>query len=185
MKMDIIAGSGKDEFYTPAYAVKVLLPYLKAGKKVWCPFDTEDSLFVKILRDYGMDVVNTHIEYGQDFFELEVPEGTDYIISNPPYSMKTEVLERLFALEIPFAMLLGVVGIFESHRRFNLFKHSEFEIMYLNKRVSYMEDYTSNATAKNPPFSSVYICSKLLPAQTVFEVIDKTDISYGTEEVTE
>lgn len=40
----------------------------------------------------------------------------DYIISNPPYSVKGEVLERLFNIGIPFAMLVGVVGLFESQK---------------------------------------------------------------------
>lgn len=29
MKMDKVAGSGNDEFYTPEYAIKPLLKYLK------------------------------------------------------------------------------------------------------------------------------------------------------------
>jgi hypothetical protein len=46
------------------------------------------------------------------------PPKCDYIISDPPYSIKTEVLQRLFKLNIPFATLVGVVGLFESQRRF-------------------------------------------------------------------
>lgn len=70
-------------------------------------------------------------------------------------------------------MLVGVVGLFESQRRFNLFKSHEFEIMYLNKRVSYFKDYAEQRPSLNPPFSSVYICSKMLPKTIVFEEIDK------------
>ena len=40
-----------DEVYTPAYAVKPLLKYLDRGNKpfytIWCPFDTEESEYVK------------------------------------------------------------------------------------------------------------------------------------------
>ena len=63
---------------------------------------------------------------------METP-NCDYIISNPPYSLKGDVIDRLFEIGKPFAMLVGVVGLFESQRRFNLFKSHEFEIMYLNK----------------------------------------------------
>ena len=70
-------------------------------------------------------------------------------------------------------MLVGVVGLFESQRRFNLFKSHEFEIMYLNKRVSYFKDYAEQRPSLNPPFSSVYVCSKMLPKTIVFEEIDK------------
>ena len=80
---------------------------------IWCPFDTEDSLFVKLFRQRGYTVIATHIANGQDFFAIDPPK-CDYIISNPPYSLKGEVFERLFQLNIPFAMLVGVVGLFES-----------------------------------------------------------------------
>ena len=103
---------------------------------------------------------------------METPK-CDYIISNPPYSLKGDVIDRLFEIGKPFAMLVGVVGLFESQRRFNLFKSHEFEIMYLNKRVSYFKDYAEQRPSLNPPFSSVYLCSKMLPKTIVFEEIDK------------
>lgn len=103
---------------------------------------------------------------------METP-NCDYIISNPPYPLKGDVIDRLFEIGKPFAMLVGVVGLFESQRRFNLFKSHEFEIMYLNKRVSYFKDYAEQRPSLNPPFSSVYICSKMLPKTIVFEEIDK------------
>lgn len=173
--MDVVAGSGNDEFYTPYYAIKPIMKYLKKNSIVWCPFDTDDSLFVKALRKEGHDVFATHISYGFDFFETNI--DCDYIISNPPYSKKTEVLERLFELEIPFAMLLGVVGLFESQKRFEMFRDNEFEVMYLNKRVDYFQTYDETKPSKNPPFSSVYICKGILPSQIVFEEIDKKELA--------
>lgn len=103
---------------------------------------------------------------------METP-NCDYIISNPPYSLKGDVIDRLFEIGKPFAMFVGVVGLFESQHRFNLFRSHEFEIMYLNKRVSYFKDYAEQKPSLNPPFSSVYICSKMLPRTIVFEEIDK------------
>ena len=50
MKLDKVASSGNDEFYTPKYAVLPILKYLKSNSKILCPFDTEDSNFVKILK---------------------------------------------------------------------------------------------------------------------------------------
>ena len=88
-----------DEFYTPQYAILPILKYLKPKSTVWCPFDTEQSNFVKLLKQNEFNVVFTHVEFGCDFFNTDVPVGhIDYIISNPPYSMKTEVFKRLFEL---------------------------------------------------------------------------------------
>lgn len=177
LKMDKVAGSKNDEFYTPYYAVKPILKYLKKGATIWCPFDTQDSQFVKSLQMGGYDVIATHIEDGYDFFEYEPNRDSyDYIVSNPPYSLKTEVLERLFELGKPFAMLIGVVGLFESQRRFEMFRDNDWEIMYLNRRVSFMKDFTSGKTALNLPFSSVYITHDILPKQVVFEEIDKKQV---------
>ncbi len=161
-----------DEFYTPEYAITPLLKYLKPKSNVWCPFDTSKSNFVKILfKEHS--VLYTHVENGNDFFSSEVPSDIDYIISNPPYSKKAEVFERLFSIGLPFAMLVGIVGLFESQKRFNLFKNNDFEIMYFNKRIAYFRDYEEQKPSLNPPFSSVYICSKMLPKQIVFEEISK------------
>lgn len=179
MKMDKVANSKNDEFYTPLYAVKPIVKYLKPTSKIWCPFDKSDSLFVKWLEHNGHQTLATHVDNGEDFFELyesDIVDWCDYIISNPPYSLKTEVLESLFSIQKPFAMLLGVVGLFESQRRFEMFRDNPFEVMYLNRRVSYMKDYESGKTALNPPFSSVYITSKVLPEKIVFEEIDKKEV---------
>ena len=157
--MDLVANSGNDEFYTPEYAVLPILKYIQPESNVWCPFDTKDSLFVKKFREGGHNVIATHIESGQDFFKLA------------PYSVKGDVLQRLFDINIPFAMLVGVVGLFESRKRFDMFRNNEFEIMYFNKRVKYFKSYNDPKPSLNPPFSSVYICHNILPKQIVFEEI--------------
>jgi hypothetical protein len=97
-------------------------------------------------------------------------------VSNPPYSLKGNVLERLFSLGTPFAMLVGVVGLFESQHRYNLFKNNTFEVLYLNKRVAFFKNYLDKKPSVNPPFSSVYVCHNMLPKQIVFDEIDKKNI---------
>ena len=172
--MDKVAGSGNDEFYTPVYAVKPILKYIKPNSTIWCPFDTEDSNFVKELLKAGHKVIATHIKNGNDFFALSLsPVECDYIISNPPYSLKGKVFKHLFEIGKPFAMLVGVVGLFESEERFSMFANNDFEIMYLNKRVSYFKDYAEQKPSLNPPFSSVYLCKDMLPKQIIFERIEK------------
>ena len=173
MLMDKVANSKNDEFYTPLYAVKPIEKYLRKGSTVWCPFDTGKSWFVRYLTSCGYTVWFSHLKYGIDFFKTPKPERVDYIISNPPYSKKTEVFEKLFEMGIPFAMLVGVVGLFESKKRFNLFKNNEFEIMYFDKRVAYFKDYEEQKPSLNPPFSSAYVCSGILPKKTMFEEIQK------------
>lgn len=174
MKMDLVASSKNDEFYTPEYAIKPILKYIKMPCIVWCPFDTAESNFVKMLSSYaacGVSVVHSHIADGGDFFNMS--PHCDYIISNPPYSLKGKVLHRLFQIGKPFAMLVGVVGLFESQDRFEMFRDNSFEIMYFNRRVAYFQSYQDKKPSLNPPFSSVYVCHNMLPERIVFEEIEK------------
>lgn len=61
MKLDTITNKKEmqgnvnpnDEFYTPRYAIEPLLRYLKPKSKILCPFDTEESLYVKVLKGNG------------------------------------------------------------------------------------------------------------------------------------
>ncbi len=172
MKLDKVANSGNDEFYTPMYAVLPIVKYLKPNSKIWCPFDTRESNFVKNFEYNNHNVIATHKNNGVDFFNCEIPD-CDYIISNPPYSCKGDILEYLFKIGKPFAMLVGLVGLFESQKRFEMFKNNYFEIMYMSRRIAYFKDYKEQKPSLNPPFSSVYICSNILPQQIVFEEIKK------------
>ena len=173
--MDKLAGSKNDEYYTPRYAVLPLLQYLPKDATIWLPFDTDRSEFVKVLQNEGYNVIYSHIEGGKDFFEYE-PDNYDIIVSNPPYSFKNEVFTRLYELDKPFAMLVGIVGMFESKLRTDLFRNNPVEVLYLTTRVQYFESYDDEKTTKSPPFQSAYVCSKLLPKSILFEDVDKKEL---------
>lgn len=100
---------GGDEKLTPANGVEILIPYIKhlKNKIIWLPFDKSDSEFVKVLAREGFNVVYSHIENGQDFFEYE-PEKWDVLLGNPPYKGKRKFIERALSLKKPFALLLPV-----------------------------------------------------------------------------
>lgn len=163
--------SKNDEWYTPAYAVYPIIRFLKPNSVIWCPFDTAESEFVKVLKKHNFKVIFTHIISGGDFFTAEVPD-CDYIISNPPYSKKTEVLFRLFEIGKPFAMLINLQGIFDSRDRFKLFKENQFEMLWLSPRVNFIKQ--SGASPSGVPFQSGYICSRILDHQLEFEYLDRS-----------
>ena len=37
MKLDKVANSGNDEFYTLEYAIEPILKYIPSGSIIWCP----------------------------------------------------------------------------------------------------------------------------------------------------
>ena len=167
MKLDLICKKN-DEWYTPRGAITPILKYLKPNSTIWCPFDTNESLYVKIFKENGFKVINTHIWNNQDFFSIDIPE-CDYIISNPPYSLKTEVLKRLYQINKPFMMLISASGIFESKERFELFKQNKCELLIFNKRVRFINpDNTIGA----PPFSSWYICKNIFKDNINYDYLE-------------
>lgn len=159
-----------DEYYTPAYAVYPIIEKLKPKSTVWCPFDTEKSNFVKVLKANGFNVIRSHIFDGQDFFCQEVPE-CDYIISNPPYSVKGKVFNKLYEIGKPFAMLINLQGIFDHKKRFELFKNNKVEMLWLSPRVNYIKGDGSKLSGV--PFQSGYLCSGICENQLEFSYVDK------------
>ena len=59
-----------DEWYTLPALVEVVQPFIKPNQVIWCPFDTSESAFVKVLSKTNQ-VIYSHIKTGQDFFSYE------------------------------------------------------------------------------------------------------------------
>ena len=159
-----------DEYETPEHAVNIILPYLKPNSTIWCPFDKNHSNYVKCLTKAGNTVINSHIEYGQDFFTMDVPKNIDYIVSNPPYSKKNQVYERLYEIGKPFAMLINASGFADSLKRATLFAEKGVQIMYIYPRVCYIKD---GIQTKGNIFQSAYICKDVLPTDLMIHIKEK------------
>lgn len=102
--------------------LKMLLPYIPINAIV-CLLDTQQSNYVKLLQARGNNVIYTHKKDGHDFFDYE-PEHYDMIVSNPPYSITTEIYKRLFELEKPWAMLVHINGLFDSKNQIQHVQYS-------------------------------------------------------------
>ena len=46
----LYSNGNNDECYTPTYGVEPILKYIPEDAVVWCPFDKEESEFVKLIR---------------------------------------------------------------------------------------------------------------------------------------
>lgn len=155
--------SNYDEYWTPNNAVIPILKFIDKNKIIWCPFDTKESNFVKILKSNGFKVVYSHIENGQDFFKYE-PKEWDLIISNPPYSLKKEIFERCINFNKPFALIMSV-GWLNTITPLRLYDKHELQILFIDKRVNYLDKIKN--VINRPTFSSAYFCKDFLPKQIV------------------
>ena len=149
----------KDEYYTPRILVKPILQFVKPNSTVWCPFDTKDSEFVIALKESGHNVIYSHIWLGQDFFQYEPKEQYDCIISNPPFTRKLEVFDRLYKLGKPFAMICGL-PILNYQEVGEFFLDKELQLLIVDKKVSFDGNTAS--------FNNSYFCYKMLPRDLMF-----------------
>lgn len=151
-----------DEYITPNYAVVPVLEFLMTQYTIWCPFDKEDSPYVRILREAGHKVIYSHIDDDKDFFEYE-PEHYDIIISNPPFSLKDKVIKRLYELNKPYMILLPIPAL-QGQKRFPYIQNCQ--ALVFDKRISFMN--ADGVTKTNPSFGCFYLCYDILYKDLVF-----------------
>lgn len=164
----ILYSSGKnDECFTPRYAVEPIIKYIPRDKIIWCPFDTADSEFVKMLTEKGYNVTYSHISQGQDFYTYE-PDKWDIIISNPPFTNKRKIFERVLSFNKPFALLMTNTWLNDSAPK-QLFKDKDLQLLMFEQRIEFNN-------MKKITFSSSYYCWNLLPKQIIMEKLDKRGI---------
>lgn len=153
-----------DECWTERYAVEPLLKYLEVfrDKIIWCPFDTEESEYVKILQENNYKVIYSHIWNGQDFYNYE-PKKWDLIISNPPFSNKRNMFERVLSFKKPFALLMTITLLNDAIAT-DLFKDKELQLLLFDRRMQFKN---KNQKKQNKFFFRIFL-SKFLAKTNYF-----------------
>ena len=140
-----------DEWYTSRTTVETMLRVFPCNSQdvVLCPFDSEDSQFVKVLQERGHKVI-----YGiRDFLERE-PYSFDCIYTNPPFSLKTDVIERCIdtgkkcTLVLPLDSLGGV-------KRHELYKKTNLLVYVPTKRIAFYDE--QGIKRKGAFFHSIFL----------------------------
>lgn len=156
-----------DECYTPAYGVTPIIKYIPKDKIIWCPFDTDDSEYVKQLKANGNTVVHSHISEGKDYYTYE-PKQWDIMISNPPFTNKRGIFERALSFGKPFALLMSNTWLNDAAPK-QLFKDKQLQLLMFDKRIKFL----NNGIVQNKiTFSSSYYCWNLLPRDIICEELN-------------
>lgn len=166
---DVLYSNGKnDECITLPYAVKPILKYIPKGAVVWCPFDKEDSEFVKQISKTNK-VIRSHIsERCGDFYKYEPEEHWDCIISNPPFTAKRNIFERALSFGKPFALIMSNTWLNDSAPKI-LFKDKDLQLLMFEQRMKFL----NNGKIDNKiTFSSSYFCYNFLPKQIIMEKLE-------------
>lgn len=167
-KQEVLYSNGKnDECYTPDYAVIPILKYIPKDFVVWCPFDKEDSQFVKIIQKTNK-VIYSHIDYNQNFYDFEPEEHWDCIISNPPFQGKRQIFERALSFNKPFALMMTCTWLNDSAPS-KLFMDKDLQLLMFDKRIKFLNN---GIVDKKITFSTAYFCYNILPKQIIFEKLN-------------
>jgi hypothetical protein len=162
-KSVLYSAGNNDENYTPRYGVLPIIKYLSPAQTIWCPFDTEESQYVICLREYGFNVIRSHINDGRDYYVYE-PLRWDVMVSNPPFGGKRRIFERALSFGKPFALLMSNTWLNDAAPK-RLFESVDLQLLMFDRRI----EFSGN---RKITFSSSYFCRGVLPKQIIMERLD-------------
>ena len=146
--------SNNQNYSTPEYAIRPLLEIIPKDYTIWESCCGEGNIS-KFFEKHGYKVISTDIITGQDFFTYSPEQHYDIIITNPPFKLKDDFIERCIQLNKPFMLLLPL-SVFESPKRIQMLKQIKVTIFMLPRRVNYINSSESEKKSKSP-FYSIWI----------------------------
>jgi hypothetical protein len=160
----------KDECYTTFNESKKLIDYLisndliKKDQIIWLPFDNHFSNIYKALKETEYQFVMTNLENAQDFYLYE-PLHWDIIITNPPFSNRTNLMKRLISFNKPF-IILQAVQLFNNQFAVNQLCNytNDFKFLLPQSRMNFMtynnDENVIKSSKNGASFYSFWLCYK-------------------------
>ena len=157
-----------DEQRTPAYGVAPIVKYIPRDAVVWCPFDKDDSEYVRLIRANGNKVISSHIDDGEDFLSWEPESHWDVIVSNPPFRRKRLFFERALSFGKPFALLMTLSCLNDKYPAWSFYERKRnLQLLKFDKRIVFANP--DGVVKRRVTFQSGYLCCDLLPRDIILE----------------
>ena len=163
MKQALLHVTKNDEIYTPDYAVYPLLKHLPKNIIIWESTDYGESNITKVLKENGYKVISTH-KKNFDFLKDKPDFDFDMIITNPPYTLKDQFIEKCYSYNKPFALLLPITAL-EGVKRNRLYEKNGLQLIVLDRRINFIK-------GKSNYFNTSWFCWKLLTKDLLFERLE-------------
>src|SRR3954464_15396993 len=144
------ADRGLDAYFSPPEAVARLV-HIERGRLPGCIWEPAagDGAIVRPLQAAGFDVVASDIaDYGLpgcrtgvDYLEAVPPAGVEGIVTNPPYKLASQFVEKALN-EVPYVALLLRTNFLESTNRLRFFRtHEPARVWISSRRLPMMHRY--------------------------------------------
>lgn len=143
-----------DNFQTPDWPLEVLSRRLDVPTKykMWDPCCGKGNV-VSFFNKKGHYAFGTDLEMGVDFLSVQKGEiDFDFIVTNPPYSLKSKFVQKCYDLGKPFALLMPLTAL-EGIERQSCYKEKGLSLLCLPRRVNY---YTPSGSGSGAHFASAW-----------------------------
>jgi hypothetical protein len=142
-----------DDYMTPKKAWENIKDYIPTDKKIWEPF-FGDGKSGEFLTELGFEVIHKD----EDFFETNYNDVV--VVSNPPFSKKKEIINRLVELNKPFILIMTSSTINCKYMKNLLGK--DLQIIIPNKRIQFDKfEKGERKTGGRCNFDCFYYCYKI------------------------
>jgi hypothetical protein len=153
-----------DDYETPYRVLDMILDELDPQKVIiWEPFKGS-GYSTEYMKSKGFFVTNGEFE---DFFKHEKPpilgleDMTLVVVTNPPYSIKKEILQKFKDLGIDKIALLVPIGTVFCNYFTKLFPQDNFQIIFHTGRVKFLDPATHQKVKGSCSFDVAWVCNGL------------------------
>jgi len=151
-----------DDYMTPKYAWENIEQYIPKDKVIWEAF-YGDGKSGEYLKEMGYNVIHEPI----DFFENN--KG-DIIVSNPPFSLSKQIMDRLYELDKPFILIFPSSKI--NTQYFRKWINKDLQIIIPRKRIHFTKKVNGEIPknwGSSCNFDCFYYCYKMnLPKDIIW-----------------
>jgi len=143
---------GSDDYETTEAIWKHIIPFVSLDETIYEPFYCSGKS-KEILEGLGYTDV---IHEKEDFFTSYHKYNYDVIISNPPYSIKKKIFDKLREIDKKFIMIVPVSVITKQYFMEN-FKDTDITILIPPKRMQFNK---SDLELSRCCFDTIFVCYK-------------------------
>lgn len=138
-----------DDYETPDNAWDLIKDYIPKDKVIWESFYATGKSG-EYLRKMGFEVIHND----EDFFENN---RGDICVSNPPFTIKKEVLQRLKELDKPFILLMPQQTI-NAKYFMDMFREENIQLLIPPKRIHFIKNGDDKTKCS---FDCAFFCWKM------------------------